>query len=152
MKRESIREKSTPRGSGAIRVDTLEGLPEAAVTFLERIREHKVIAFYGEMGSGKTTFIKALCSQLGVEEEVTSPTFNLVNEYLDREGDSIYHFDFYRINSLREAYDIGLEEYLYSGSLLFIEWPEKIEPLLPPDSLSISIEEVGDGARVISFI
>jgi tRNA threonylcarbamoyladenosine biosynthesis protein TsaE len=110
-----------------------------------------VFAFYGKMGAGKTTFIKALCNALGVTDMVNSPTFSIVNEYIDGEGNSIYHFDFYRIKRLSEAYDIGFEDYVYSGNLCLMEWPELVEELLPDDVVRVTIEEQADGSRVIEF-
>lgn len=108
-----------------------------------------VFAFYGAMGAGKTTFIRAVCEELGVRETVTSPTFAIINEYRGREGESIYHFDFYRINKLEEAFDFGYEDYFYSGNLCFIEWPELVEPLLPENTVKVYIAENDKGARII---
>lgn len=102
--------------------------------------EARIFAFYGKMAAGKTTFIKSLCRELGVEEIVTSPTFSIINEYNNKRGDSVYHFDFYRINHSGEAYDIGFEDFLFSGSYCLIEWPEKIEELLPENSVKVNIE------------
>ena len=114
--------------------------------------EGNVIAFYGNMGSGKTTFIKALCEELGVEDEVTSPTFAIVNEYTCTNAPSkIYHFDFYRIKKLEEVYDMGYEDYFYSDSLCLIEWPELIEELLPDDVTKVHIIEQSDGSRKIVY-
>ncbi|MBZ4651691.1 MAG: ATPase [Proteiniphilum sp.] len=121
----------------------------AARTFLRETEGHRVFAFYGAMGAGKTTFIKALCEELGVKETVASPTFAIINEYRDSEGESIYHFDFYRINKLEEAFDFGYEDYFYSGCRCFIEWPELVEEVLPEGTLRISIRETTDGARVV---
>jgi tRNA threonylcarbamoyladenosine biosynthesis protein TsaE len=104
------------------------------------------------MGAGKTTFIKALCEELGVTERVASPTFAIINEYRDREGASLYHFDFYRINKLEEVFDFGYEDYFYSGCRCFIEWPELVEEVLPEGTLRISIRETDDGARVVERI
>lgn len=112
--------------------------------------EHKVIAFYGEMGAGKTTLIKAICKALGSKDTVSSPTFSLVNDYKYSDEKHIYHFDFYRLNKETEALDMGCEEYFYSGNYCFIEWPEKIQSLLPSDCLSITIQ-VTDAERVISL-
>lgn len=109
-----------------------------------------VFAFFGRMGAGKTTFIKAVCQQLGVTDDVTSPTFAIVNEYLDAQSRPIYHFDFYRIKRLEEALGIGLEDYVYSGNVCLMEWPEMIGDLLPDDACLVSIEEQPDGSRVIS--
>ena len=124
-----------------------ESLNAIAKEFLEAIGDHRVIAFYGQMGAGKTTFIRALCQALGVVEPVTSPTFAIVNEY---EG-PIFHFDFYRIRRLEEAYDIGFEDYLYSGHLCLIEWPELIEELLPDDTVRVHITVNPDGTRTLSW-
>jgi tRNA threonylcarbamoyladenosine biosynthesis protein TsaE len=99
--------------------------------------------------AGKTTFIKALCEELGVEETITSPTFAIINEYRDGGGNSIFHFDFYRINKLEEAFDFGYEDYFYSGNLCFIEWPERIEPLLPAGTVKVYIDGSDDGVRTI---
>ncbi len=113
--------------------------------------EADVVAFYGSMGAGKTTLIKDLCHRMGVTDEVNSPTFAIVNEYVTGEGDSVYHFDFYRIKKLEEAFDIGYENYFYSGCLCLIEWPELIEPLLPDRYLRVEIGPgEDDDARVVS--
>lgn len=133
-------------------IGSLAQLESGAREFLSLIGEAKVIAFFGAMGAGKTTFIKALCRELGVEEEVTSPTFNLINEYRNEGGELLYHFDFYRIEKLQEAIDIGIDEYLYSGYYSFMEWPEKIEPLLPEEALKVSLEEQEDGSRVLKWV
>ena len=133
-----------------IRIDNIEGLEAAAREFVEAMGDRKVFAFYGKMGAGKTTFIKAICEVLGVEDVVASPTFAIVNEYMTPEG-SVYHFDFYRIKNLREAYDIGTEEYFYSGCPCFIEWPELIEELLPEEAVRVCIEVHEDGSRTISL-
>lgn len=122
-------------------------LPEAAHQLIAENRKFRIFALYGEMGAGKTTFIKALCHELGVRDVVQSPTFSIINEYKTLQGASVFHFDFYRIKKLEEAYDIGYEDYIYSGSYCFIEWPELIEPLLPPDTLRVFIS--GDDERVI---
>jgi len=128
-----------------------EGLADAARQFVEAIGERRVFAFYGKMGAGKTTFIRAVCETLGVTDPVTSPTFAIVNEYKSPSVGSIFHFDFYRIKRMEEAYDIGFEEYLYSGSLCLIEWPELVEELLPTDAVNVTIEVQDDGTRIISF-
>jgi tRNA threonylcarbamoyladenosine biosynthesis protein TsaE len=109
-----------------------------------------VFAFYGKMGAGKTTFIKAICEELGVKDVITSPTFAIVNEYTT-DNSSIYHFDFYRIKKLEEVYDMGFEDYFYSGSLCLIEWPELIEEVLPDDAVKVNITENADGSRTIEF-
>ena len=103
------------------------------------------------MGAGKTTFISAVCRVLGVEDEVASPTFTIVNEYLTGDGRPVYHFDFYRIEKISEALDIGYEEYMDSGELCFMEWPEKIEQILPDDALKVCISENADGSRALLF-
>ena len=109
-----------------------------------------VFAFYGKMGAGKTTFIKAICEELGVNDVITSPTFAIVNEYQrETTGEPIYHFDFYRIKKLEEVYDMGYEDYFYSGNNCFIEWPELIEELLPEDAMKVTVEETADGGRTV---
>lgn len=120
-------------------INGTDDLQRAARVFLEKAGESRIIAFYGSMGAGKTTFITALCRQLGVLDVVNSPTFTIVNEYADAEGNRFYHFDFYRINRLSEAIDIGLFEYFDSGDYCFIEWPEMIEELLPEETLKVNI-------------
>lgn len=134
-----------------IRIEGLKELGEAARLFLDGIGESRVIAFYGAMGAGKTTFIKALCDVLGVEDDVNSPTFNIINEYRADNGDAVYHFDFYRIEKVSEAMDIGFEEYVYSGDLCLIEWPQNIEQILPVDTLKVQISVLDDGCRVVTF-
>ena len=134
-----------------INIDGLPDLPRAAGEFLQAIGERTPVAFYAPMGAGKTTFITALCKALGVEEDaVSSPTFAIVNEYTAKEG-PIYHFDFYRIKKLEEVYDMGFEDYFYSGALCLIEWPELIEEVLPEDAVKVSIKEKEDGSRAILF-
>ena len=135
-----------------ITINDLNEIHEAARQFInEALAEHNVIAFYGKMGAGKTTFIKALCEELGVEDVITSPTFAIVNEYEAPER-IIYHFDFYRIKRLEEVYDMGYEDYFYApDALCFIEWPELIEELLPDTALRVSISEEPDGRRIISW-
>lgn len=127
-------------------IASLDTIRDAAREFLPLVNAHPVIAFYGAMGAGKTTFIKALCQELGVSDTVTSPTFAIVNEYGATAG-PVYHFDFYRIKRLEEAYDMGYEEYFYSGNPCFIEWPELIESLLPDDALRVIITVESDGTR-----
>ena len=133
-----------------IKIQDLEHIREAAREFVENIGDRTVFAFYGHMGAGKTTFIKAICEELGVEDVITSPTFAIVNEYTAQEG-PIYHFDFYRIKKLEEVYDMGFEDYFYSGSLCLIEWPELIEEVLPDDAVKVTITEQPDGSRTVSF-
>ncbi len=134
-----------------LKIPTLSSLPSAAQQFAAAMGDRTIFAFYGQMGSGKTTFIRALCEALGVTESVNSPTFAIVNEYLSGTGNPIYHFDFYRIKSLQEALDIGLEDYLYSGHLCLIEWPEYIEKLLPEETVQVAIEEQEDGSRIVKM-
>ena len=135
-----------------IRIDNLENINQAASRFIDNMGRGRVFAFYGKMGAGKTTFIKAVCEQLGVEDVITSPTFAIVNEYTsETSGDTIYHFDFYRIKKIEEVYDMGYEEYFYGGGLCFIEWPELIEDLLPEDAVKVNICENEDGSRTVSF-
>lgn len=131
---------------------SLDDMPAAAKQFIETIDQNTVFAFYGKMGAGKTTFIKAVCEALGVTDVVNSPTFSIVNEYRSNDtGELIYHFDFYRIKKLEEVYDMGYEDYFYSGALCFIEWPELIEDVLPGDAVRVDIEELPDGSRSIRF-
>lgn len=130
-------------------VERPEGLPEAARALLEAAGGARVFALYGKMGAGKTAFIGALVQALGVAERSSSPTYALVNEYLGGDGDPVYHFDFYRIESVEEAYDMGFEEYVYSGSYCFIEWPERIAEVLPDEAVRVFVEVVDGGARRI---
>ena len=135
-----------------MKIESLETIRKTARDFIETVIKQgggRVFLFYGSMGAGKTTFIRAVCEELGVEESVNSPTFAIVNEYRSGEGDPIYHFDFYRINKEEEAYDFGYEDYFYSGELCFVEWPEKIENLLPEDAVTVSITEQPDGTREV---
>lgn len=135
-----------------IKINSLADINEAAKQFIENMGDGKVFAFYGKMGAGKTTFIKAISEELGVDDVITSPTFAIVNEYQSATtGDSIYHFDFYRIKKLEEVYDMGYEDYFYSGSLCFLEWPELIDDLLPEDATKVTIEATDDGGRVVKF-
>jgi len=131
-----------------IEVQGLDGLEKAARQILDYSQEERFFIFEGEMGAGKTTLIKTLAKALGVTDTVSSPTFSIVNEY-DAAGQTIYHFDFYRIKNLQEAYDIGYEEYFYSGEICFIEWPEKIESLLPEHYLKIKIETLTETDRLL---
>lgn len=135
-----------------LKIDSLEHIREAAHTFIAAMGDNTVFAFYGKMGAGKTTFIKAVCEELGVTDVINSPTFAIVNEYRsDTTGELIYHFDFYRIKKLEEVYDMGYEDYFYSGALCFIEWPELIEDLLPGNTVNVYIEETENGSRMIRF-
>jgi len=132
-------------------INNLENLREYAKVFLTENPE-KIFAFYGNMGVGKTTFIKELCLELGVSDTVSSPTFSIVNEYITSDGEKIFHFDFYRINNLEELFDIGIEEYFSQDCYIFMEWPEKIEKILPENSKKIYLYEKENGQREISTI
>ena len=148
-----------------IKIQDIDHIREAAREFIEHIGEHRVFAFYGKMGAGKTTFVKAICEELGVDDVITSPTFAIINEYTAtlptaaanssfftlHSSLQIYHFDFYRIKKLEEVYDMGYEDYFYSGALCFIEWPELIEDILPDDAVRVNIVEQEDGSRGVSF-
>lgn len=136
---------------GRIDVKDIRHISEAASEFAKLTADEGIIAFYGSMGAGKTTFITALCKELGVEDVVNSPTFTIVNEYRARNGRPIYHFDFYRIEKLQEVLDIGFEEYVYSDGLSLMEWPENIGGLLPEDALKVHITVNDDGSRTIMF-
>ena len=131
-----------------IEIKNQDSIKDAAQQFIREMGDSRVFAFYGKMGAGKTTFIKAICEELGVEDVITSPTFAIVNEY-EAPDTTIYHFDFYRIKKLEEVYDMGYEDYFYGGGLCFIEWPELIEELLPEDALRITITEQSDGSRLV---
>lgn len=134
-----------------ITIKSLDAIHEAAREFIKNMGKGHVFAFYGKMGAGKTTFIKAICEELGVEDVITSPTFAIVNEYHTTTKDVIYHFDFYRIKKLEEVYDMGYEEYFYSGALCFLEWPELIEEILPEDAVAVTITQQEDGSRTVEF-
>ena len=145
-----------------IKIQNIDTIREAAREFIQNIGDRKVFAFYGKMGAGKTTFVKAICEELGVEDVITSPTFTIVNEYEVRDAEAnsslftlhsslIYHFDFYRIKRLEEVYDMGYEDYFYSGALCFIEWPELIDDLLHEDAVKVTITENADGTRTVAF-
>ncbi|MDI3520470.1 MAG: tRNA threonylcarbamoyladenosine biosynthesis protein TsaE [Anaerophaga sp.] len=124
-------------------------IEKVAKEFLPLLREHKVVAFYGEMGVGKTTFIKGLCRVMGVTGTVTSPSFALVNEYTTDNGTVIYHFDFYRLKNVIEVFDMGYEDYFFSDHICLIEWPEKVADVLPDNRLDVTIIENPDGSRTI---
>ncbi|MFB0945620.1 MAG: tRNA (adenosine(37)-N6)-threonylcarbamoyltransferase complex ATPase subunit type 1 TsaE [Spirosomataceae bacterium] len=132
-------------------IDNLTQLPQAAEEVIMGSNGRKIWCFDGEMGAGKTTFIQAICKEMGVEGAVQSPTFSIVNEYITTDNKIIYHFDCYRLESVEEALDIGIEEYLYSGNYCFIEWSERITPLLPPDTFIVKIQEIEDKKRKISL-
>ena len=130
----------------------IDEIRDVARSFIEAMGDSTVFAFRGSMGVGKTTFIKALCEELGIDDVINSPTFAIINEYGPMaDGRSVYHFDFYRINKPEEAFDFGYEDYVYGDALCFIEWPEKIEDLLPPDTVDVYIEEQPDGSRLITM-
>lgn len=148
-----------------IKIESLDKIHEAARQFIEHFglddashgnettqnggNEVKVFAFYAKMGTGKTTFTKAICEELGVEDAINSPTFAIVNEYEAADGTPIYHFDFYRIKNTAEAIDMGCDEYFYSGYPCFIEWPELIEDILPEETIKVTITEEEDGTRTV---
>ena len=135
-----------------IKIQSLDQIHEAAKEFIAAMGENTVFALYGKMGAGKTTFVKAVCEELGVTDMITSPTFAIVNEYRSEDtAELIYHFDFYRINKLEEVYDMGYEDYFYSGALCFIEWLELVEELLPGNTIKVSIEEQKDGTRTVTL-
>lgn len=128
-------------------IDSLSDLDSVAEAVLQTLNGRNVVAFFAPMGAGKTTLISAIMAKLGSADIVTSPTFALVNQYYTDAKDAVYHFDFYRINNLSEAFDMGYEEYFYSGDLCLVEWPEKIEPLLPDDTMVVKIEILGESVR-----
>lgn len=136
-----------------MKIESLDTIRQTAREFVESYikdaADGKVFLFYGAMGAGKTTFIRAVCEELGVKESINSPTFAIINEYKDGKGAPIFHFDFYRINKEEEAYDFGYEDYFYSGNLCFVEWPEKITNLLPEDAKTVTITELEDGSREV---
>lgn len=129
-----------------VRIGELE---RVADELMATFQESRIFAFYGHMGSGKTTFIRAICKTLQSDDTVTSPTFAIVNEYRTATGKSLFHFDFYRLKKLEEAYDLGYEDYFYGGDYCLIEWPEKVESLLPPSYVEVKISEDGDQTRTI---
>ncbi len=133
-----------------ITIQSPETIHEAAKEFVANMGDANVFAFYGSMGAGKTTFIKAICEELGVDDVITSPTFAIVNEYTGRDT-TIYHFDFYRIKRMEEVYDMGYEDYIYSNAICFMEWPELIEPLLPEDAVKVCITAQADGTRTVEI-
>ena len=130
-----------------ITIDSLSDLPKVAELVLESLNGRNLVAFFAPMGAGKTTLISTLMETLGSEDIVTSPTFALVNQYYTSEREPVYHFDFYRINSINEAFDMGYEEYFYSGDLCLVEWPEKVEQLLPDDTMVVKIEILDENTR-----
>jgi tRNA threonylcarbamoyladenosine biosynthesis protein TsaE len=137
----------------SIRIENTESLPCAAQEFIRQMGSRTVFAFTGRMGAGKTTFIKAVCEALGVTEVINSPSFAIVNEYRpEKTGGLIYHFDFYRVATIQEAIDMGAPDYFDSGACCFIEWPEKVETLLPEHTVFVSVEEQDDKARLIKIL
>jgi len=135
----------------SLTLKSLSDLNIVAEKFLRLMRDNKVFAFFGPMGVGKTTFIKALCNELGVVEIVTSPTFALINEYQTGSGQIIYHFDFYRIEKIEEVYDFGYEDYFFSDNYCFIEWPDKVAEILPENVVFVQMVENEDGTRTINI-
>lgn len=134
-----------------IEINNLNHIHEAARTFIDHIGNDTIFAFYGNMGAGKTTFIKAVCEELGVEDVINSPTFAIVNEYLAGNGNTIYHFDCYRINKIVEALDMGCQDYFDSGNLCFIEWPENIAEILPEEAVAVHINVQDNDSRIIEI-
>jgi tRNA threonylcarbamoyladenosine biosynthesis protein TsaE len=132
-----------------LKINSLEELGSTAKNFISLVKGYRIFAFYGPVGSGKTTLIKAICTELGAMDIVTSPTFALVNEYRTTSGEMLYHLDLYRINSVDELYDLGYEEYFYGNGTVFIEWPEKAESLLPESTIRITLEEAGINTRLV---
>ena len=141
--------------SKVIKINGLEEIAAAARQFVEYVSssplQSNIFAFFGPMGAGKTTFIKALCNALEVTDDVNSPTFTIVNEYKAGKGFPVYHFDFYRINKISEAYDIGIDEYFGAEGLCLIEWPEKIEKILPEECFRVTVSVNEDGTRNITI-
>ena len=133
-----------------VKVEKVKDLEKAAKKLIDTYYDQKVFAFYGKMGAGKTTFIQAICKYLGSEDNITSPTFALINEYTTVNSLPVYHMDFYRIKNLEEVFDLGYEDYIYSGNYCFIEWPEKIDSLLPGRFVKVLIEIGTTGERYIS--
>ena len=133
-----------------INIASKSELSKAAKEFIEIVKDKRNFAFNGQMGAGKTTFIKAICEQLGVKDTISSPTFSIVNEYLTTKGEKIFHFDFYRIKTEQEAFDMGYEDYFYSKAYCFVEWPEKIASLLPPGTVNVNITLDGE-KRIVSI-
>lgn len=133
------------------KINSLEEINAVAREFIKAMNEKRIFALYGAMGVGKTTFVKAVCEELGVEDTINSPSFAIVNEYHSHKGEVMYHFDFYRIEDVEEAYDFGYEDYFYSNNYCFIEWPEKIESILPEDTVHVVFEENSDGSRSVNI-
>ncbi len=134
------------------KAEHIKDLNRIAKRLINEFPAFRIFAFYGKMGAGKTTFIQSVCKALGSDDSVTSPTFALINEYKTGDRQSIFHFDFYRIKNIEEAFDLGYEDYLYSGNYCLIEWPELIEPLLPENRLKVKIEVAEDDSRNITAL
>lgn len=134
-----------------LKINSLEEINSIAAEFIKLIKDKRIFALHGAMGVGKTTFVKAICEELGVTDTINSPTFAIVNEYHTQKENVIYHFDFYRIDDVQEAYDFGYEDYFYSNAMCFIEWPEKINSILPGETVNVFFEEQADGSRCVQI-
>lgn len=130
---------------------SIDDLPVIAGKIIPLFANYHIVAFYGAMGVGKTTFIKVLCSQMGVDDTVNSPSFSIINEYLLKDGRSVFHFDFYRLRNEEELFDLGYEDYFFGGEICFLEWPGKIENYLPEKRIDLYLEEQPDGSRMITL-
>lgn len=135
-----------------LKINSLEDINSVAAEFIKLVGDKRIFAMHGAMGVGKTTFVKAICEELGVQDTINSPTFAIVNEYHTANENIVYHFDFYRIDDVQEAYDFGYEDYFYSDAICFIEWPEKIDSILPNDTVEVHFNEEADGSRSIRIL
>ncbi|MCY1634414.1 tRNA (adenosine(37)-N6)-threonylcarbamoyltransferase complex ATPase subunit type 1 TsaE [Marinifilum sp. D737] len=135
-----------------LKINSLEDINSVAAEFIKLVGDKRIFAMHGAMGVGKTTFVKAICEEMGVQDTINSPTFAIVNEYHTAKENIIYHFDFYRIDDVQEAYDFGYEDYFYSDAMCFIEWPEKIDSILPNDTIEVHFNEEADGSRSIRIL
>lgn len=135
-----------------LKINSLEEINSVAAEFIRLVGNKRIFAMHGAMGVGKTTFVKAICEEMGVQDTINSPTFAIVNEYHTAKENIIYHFDFYRIDNVQEAYDFGYEDYFYSDAMCFIEWPEKIDSILPNDTVEVHFTEEADGSRSIRIL
>ncbi|RKE00207.1 tRNA (adenosine(37)-N6)-threonylcarbamoyltransferase complex ATPase subunit type 1 TsaE [Marinifilum flexuosum] len=135
-----------------LKINSLEDINSVAAEFIKLVGDKRIFAMHGAMGVGKTTFVKAICEEMGVQDTINSPTFAIVNEYHTAKENIIYHFDFYRIDDVQEAYDFGYEDYFYSDAMCFIEWPEKIDSILPNDTVEVHFNEEADGSRSIRIL
>ncbi|MDQ2179677.1 tRNA (adenosine(37)-N6)-threonylcarbamoyltransferase complex ATPase subunit type 1 TsaE [Marinifilum sp. D714] len=135
-----------------LKINSLEDINSVAAEFIKLVGDKRIFAMHGAMGVGKTTFVKAICEEMGVQDTINSPTFAIVNEYHTAKENIIYHFDFYRIDDVQEAYDFGYEDYFYSDAMCFIEWPEKIDSILPNDTVEVHFSEEADGSRRIRIL